>query len=68
MEKLLTLQQVCEILGSTDPKGRCVRELRKKGIIEGAKFGRRLLFTESSVENYINSQLAKQNKQIKRTR
>lgn len=68
MERLLTLQQVCEILGSTDPKGKCVRELRNKGILEGAKFGRRLLFTESSVENYINSQFAKQNKQIKRTR
>lgn len=62
MEKLLTLQEVCELLGCTDPKGRMVRELRKSGKIEGAKFGRRLMFRESSVKNYIDRQFEYQNR------
>lgn len=68
MEKMLKLEEVCEILGYTDRTGRAVRELRKKGILEGAKYGRRLMFTERSVEKYISTQLAIQNKPIKRTR
>ena len=63
MEKLLTLKEVCTILRHTeDPKGRFVRELRKKGLIEGAKIGNRLLFKESSVQRYIDSQFDMQNK------
>ena len=62
MEKLLTLQQVCDLLGSTDPKGRMVRELWKQGKIEGAKFGRRLMFKEKSVCDYINRTFSMQNR------
>lgn len=62
MTKLLTLQEVSQLLGSDDPKGRMVRNLRTEGKLEAVKIGRRLLFTERSVENYIRSQLAKQNK------
>ena len=35
MIKLLTLKEVSELLGSKDPKGRMVRELRRKGILPG---------------------------------
>lgn len=62
MEKLLTLKEVCDLIGSKDPKGRQVRELRKKGFIEGAKFGRQLMFKESSVRDYINRTFAYQNR------
>ena len=62
MEKLLTLKEVCDIFGCDDPKGRYVRELRKKGILEGAKFGNKLLFKESSVKNFIDKQFEMQNK------
>ena len=62
MEKLLTLKEVCEIFGCTDPKGRYVRDLRTAGKIEGARFGRKLMFTASSVEAFIKSELKKQNK------
>ena len=62
MERLLTLKEVCEIFGCDDPKGRYVRELRKKGVIEGAKFGNKLLFKESSVRDYIDRQFETQNK------
>ena len=65
MEKLLTTQEVSEILGHTkDPKYRFVRELRKKGILEGAKIGNKLMFRESDVENYINNQFESQNKRV----
>lgn len=62
MEKLLTLKEVCDILGCDDPKGRYVRELRKKGIIDGAKFGNKLLFKESSIRDFIDKQFELQNK------
>ena len=63
MERLLTLKEVSTILGHTsDPKGRFVRELRKRGLIEGAKIGNKLLFKESSVERFIENQFALQNK------
>lgn len=62
MEKLLTLSEVCQLIGSRDPKGRQVRELRKKGLIKGAKFGRQLMFTESSVRDYISRTFAYQNR------
>lgn len=52
---------MCEILGCTDPKGRYVRELRKKGLLEAAKFGNRLMFTERSVERFIQDQFDRQN-------
>ena len=61
MEKLLTLKQVSELLGSRDPKGRLARNLRSQGILEAAKFGRVLMFKESSVRAYIESQFALQN-------
>ena len=66
MEKLLTLQQVCELVGSTDPKGRKVRELWKAGKLDAAKFGRRLMFKEQSVQNYIDNQFKLQNKSAPR--
>lgn len=66
MEKLLTLKEVCDLIGSRDPKGRQVRELRKKGIIEGAKFGRQLMFKESSVRDYIEKTFKQQNMYEKR--
>ena len=62
MERLLTLKEVCDIFGCDDPKGRYVRELRKKGIIEGAKFGNKLLFKESSIKSFIENQFELQNK------
>ena len=62
MEKLLTLKEVCDILGCQDPKGRYVRELRKKGILEGAKFGNRLLFKESSLNTFIRKTFETQKK------
>ena len=62
MEKLLTLKQVCEIVGCDDPKGRYVRNLRDKGILVGAKFGRHLMFTESSVREFVEGEFRRQNK------
>ena len=63
MERLLTLKEVSTILcHADDPKGRFVRELRKKGLIEGAKIGNKLLFKESSVQRYIDEQFDMQNK------
>jgi len=62
MEKLLTLKEVSEIFGCDDPKGRYVRELRKRGLIDGAKFGNKLLFKESSVRSFIENQFEIQNK------
>lgn len=56
MDRLLTTQEVCKLLGSTDPKGRKVRELWKAGQIDGAKFGRRIMFKERSVQEYIDRQ------------
>ena len=65
MEKLLTLKEVSEILGYTkDPKYRFVRDLRKKGVLEGAKIGNKLMFKQSAVENYIESVFESQNKKI----
>ena len=62
MEKLLSLQEVCTILGCKDPKGRYVRNLRDRGLLKAAKFGRNLMFTEKSVEEFIANQFAEQNK------
>ena len=65
MEKLLTLKEVSEILGYTkDPKYRFVRDLRKKGILEGAKIGNKLMFKQSAVENYIEYMFESQNKKV----
>lgn len=66
MEKLLTLKEVCDVLGCKDVKGRYVRNLRSKGILEGAKFGRNLMFTQSSVERFIQNQFRLQNPKLKR--
>ena len=60
MEKLLTLKEVCAALGCADPKGRYVRELWKKGFIDGAKFGNKLMFKESSVDEFIQHQFKMQ--------
>lgn len=62
MERLLTLKEVCEILGCDDPKGRYVRDLRRQGKIEGAKFGNKLLFKESSINEFIRETFELQNK------
>ena len=64
MEKLITLKEASERLGSKDPKGRYVRNLRSKGILEGVKFGNRLMLTESSVNEFIESEIRKQNKRV----
>lgn len=65
MEKLLSLKEVSEILGhSKDPKYRFVRELRKKGLLDGAKIGNKLMFKQSDVENYIEYQFQKQNQRV----
>lgn len=61
MERLLTLKEVCEILGCTDPKGRMVRNLRSEGKLEGAKIGRNLMFTEESVKRFIDDAFKMQN-------
>ena len=61
MERLLTLKEVCQMLGSTDPKGRMVRNLQPEGKLEAAKFGRSLMFKESSVKEYIEEQFERQN-------
>ena len=65
MEKLMTLKEVCEVLGSKDPKGRMVRNLRNKGVLDGVKIGRNLMFKESSVNAYIEDQFKKQNKRVR---
>lgn len=65
MENLLSLEEVCKLLGCNDPKGRMVRNLRSKGKLTGAKFGRRLMFTESSVRHYIEQTFREQNPKIK---
>ena len=67
MEKLLTAQDVSEILGYTDPKARTVRNLWKAGQLEGAKVGRRILFTERSVERFIRNQFEKQKRSVRIT-
>lgn len=64
MIKLLTLKEVSELLGSKDPKGRMVRELRRKGILPGAKIAGRLLFREQDVIDYIEKQFAIQNPRV----
>lgn len=46
------------MLGSSDPKGRMVRNMRDK--LDCVKIGRRLLFTEASVNAFILTQLEKQ--------
>lgn len=62
MERLLTCKEVSQLLGYQDPKFRFVKELRKKGLLEGAKIGGRLMFKESDVEDYIEHQFSIQNK------
>lgn len=64
--ELLTLKEVCQMLGCHDPKGRYVRNLRSKGILKGAKFGRNLMFDKASVDEFIRSEFEKQNKKIRR--
>lgn len=65
MEKLMTLKEVCEALGSKDPKGRMVRNLRNRGVLDGVKIGRNLMFKESSVTAYIEEQFKRQNKRVR---
>ena len=60
MKKLLTTHDVSAMLGYKDPKARTVRNLWKAGVLEGAKIGRQILFTEESVESYIRDQFEKQ--------
>lgn len=64
MDKLLTLKEVSELLGSKDPKGRMVRELRKKGFLTGAKIGKHLMFREQEVKAFIDKQFAIQNPKV----
>lgn len=63
MERLLTIKEVSEMLGYTqDTQYRFVRSLRKKGLLVGAKFGNRLMFKKSDVEDFVEKQFAIQNK------
>lgn len=63
MEKLISTKEASEMLGYTqDIKYRFVRDLWKSGKIEGAKIGKRLMFKESSIEDYVNKQFELQNK------
>ena len=63
MERLLSCKEVSEMLGyHNDAKCRFVRDLRRKGILEGARIGKKLMFKESSVEEYIEHQFRIQNK------
>ena len=65
MEKLLSLKEVSEILGYTkDTKYRFVRNLRTKGLLDGAKIGNKLMFRQSDVENYIEQQFQTQNQRV----
>lgn len=64
MEKLLTLQEVNTVLGRKDKKCRFVQELRRKGILEGAYIGSKLVFRESDVSRYISNEFRKQNKKV----
>ena len=65
LTKLLSLKEVSELLGSKDPKGRMVRDLRTQGKLEAVKIGRNLMFTERSVSNYIDEQIRMQNKKAR---
>lgn len=64
MEKLLTLKEVSEMLGTTDPKCRFVRKLRSSGVLPGVKIGKKVLFKESDVENYVEYLFEIQNKRV----
>ena len=63
--ELLTLKEVSQMLGSKDPKGRYVRNLRSKGILRCAKIGRNLMFDKRSVDQFIENQFAIQNKKMR---
>lgn len=63
LERLLTIKEVSELLGYTkDPQYRFVRSLRKRGLLVGAKFGNKLMFKRSDVEDFVEKQFAIQNK------
>lgn len=61
MQKLLSTQEVSQLLGSRDPKGRMVRNLWKRGEITGARIGQKILFTADSVDDYIRKRFRDQN-------
>ena len=61
MDRLLTVQEATYVLGRKDPKGRFVKSLREKGILQGAYIGRKLMFRESEVKRYIEEQFRAQN-------
>lgn len=63
MERLLTCKEVSNILGyPKDIQCRFVKGLRRKGVLEGAKIGNRLMFKESDVQEYIDRQFKIQNR------
>ena len=63
MEKMLTLEDVSIMLGyKKDGQYRPVRKLRKDGILRSVKIGKKILFKESDVEEYIEHQYRIQNK------
>lgn len=64
--ELLTLKEVSQMLGSRDPKGRYVRNLRRRGILRAVKLGRNLMFDKRSVEEFIENQFRVQNPQKRR--
>ena len=53
------------MLGSKDPKGRFVRNLRDRGILKCVKIGRNLMFDKKSVDDYIKKEFELQNPKIK---
>ena len=63
MEKMLTLEDVSLILGyKKDGQYRAVRKLRKDGKLRGVKIGKKILFKESDLEDFIENQYRIQNK------
>lgn len=65
MEKMLTLKDVSEILGYTkDDQYRAVRRLRSSGRLRGVKIGKKILFKESDLEDFIETQYRIQNKLV----
>lgn len=60
--RLLTLKEVNSVLGRRDKKCRFVHQLRDEGVLTGAYIGGKLMFKESEVREYIESEFERQNK------
>jgi len=58
MEKLMTMREVNSALGRKDSKCRFVKELHRSGALNGAYIGKKLMFKESEVAQYIRKQFS----------